>query len=270
MSDRNFLSNSEHPCDRAGPDHHTRVTLPGELIEKLLGAKSVTVLTGAGVSAESGVPTFRDAQTGLWAKYRAEDLATPGAFRRNPRLVWEWYAWRRELVAAAKPNPAHLALAELEKRVPTFHLITQNVDGLHQRAGGKRVIELHGNITRTKCFEEDVVVEQWREDGDVPPKCPRCGGRLRPDVVWFEEMLPAQALSEAIHASGACDVFLSIGTSGLVYPAAGLPHEALRCGATVVEVNPQPTAFARQAHFALAGAAGVVLPALLARMASRK
>jgi len=249
-------------------EHHARVTIPRELIEKLRAAHRLTVLTGAGVSAESGVPTFRDAQTGLWARYRAEDLATPGAFRSNPRLVWEWYAWRRQLVAQAKPNPAHLALAEVERLYPQFDLITQNVDGLHQRAGSRRVIELHGNINRTKCFDEDVVVEQWPDNGDVPPKCPRCGGPLRPDVVWFEEALPVEALDEAVRASGACEMFLSIGTSGLVYPAAGLPDAALRNGAIVVEINPQPTAFTERAHFSLAGAAGVVLPALLAGIRS--
>jgi NAD-dependent deacetylase len=233
------------------------------LIERLHAANAVTVLTGAGVSAESGVPTFRDAQTGLWARYRAEDLATPRAFRRNPRLVWEWYEWRRKLVADAEPNLAHLALVELEQLFPRFDLITQNVDGLHQRAGSRRVIELHGNITRTKCFDEDTAVEEWRDSGDVPPKCPRCGGLLRPDVVWFEETLPAEALAESIRASGTCNVFLSIGTSGLVHPAAGLPYEALRSGATVVEINPQPTAFAVQADYSIEGAAGVVLPVLV-------
>lgn len=176
------------------------MTIPGTLIQRLAGARSVTVLTGAGVSAESGVPTFRDAQTGLWAKYNPEDLATPRAFRSNPRLVWEWYAWRRKLVAEAKPNPAHFALVELERQVPEFHLVTQNVDGLHQRAGSQRVIELHGNITRTKCFDEGTIISKWTETGDVPPKCPDCGGLLRPDVVWFEEPLPEEEISLAQQA----------------------------------------------------------------------
>ena len=166
------------------------MTIPAELLQRLAAAKSVTVLTGAGVSAESGVPTFRDAQTGLWAKFSPEELATPRAFRRNPRLVWEWYEWRRKLVAGAKPNPAHLALAEMENLFLRFHLITQNVDGLHQRAGSRNVIELHGNITRTKCSEEGTIVSSWKDTGDVPPKCPACGGLLRPDVVWFEEPMP--------------------------------------------------------------------------------
>jgi NAD-dependent deacetylase len=239
------------------------MTIPAELIQKLVAAKSVTVLTGAGVSAESGVPTFRDAQTGLWAKYSPEELATPRAFRRNPRLVWEWYESRRKLVADAKPNPAHLALAAMEKFFPQFHLITQNVDGLHQRAGSRNVIELHGNITRTKCFDEGTIVSIWKDTGDVPPKCPNCGGLLRPDVVWFEEPMPEAEMELAATASTTCDVFFSIGTSTVVYPAAALPSEALASGATVVEINPQPTPFTAQAHFAFAGAAGVVLPELV-------
>lgn len=242
------------------------MTIPAELVKQLAVAKHVTVLTGAGVSAESGVPTFRDAQTGLWAKYRPEDLATPRAFRRNPRLVWEWYEWRRKLVAEAKPNPAHVALAEMEKLFPHFQIITQNVDGLHQRAGSRHVIELHGNITRTKCFDEGTIISSWPDTGDVPPICPNCGGRLRPDVVWFEEPMPEAEMNQAARASTDCDVFLSIGTSTVVYPAAALPSEALRSGATVVEINPQQTPFTPQAHFALTGAAGVVLPELVARV----
>ena len=239
------------------------MTISGELVQRIASAKGVAVLTGAGVSAESGVPTFRDAQTGLWAKFNPEDLATPGAFRRNPRLVWEWYDWRRQLAAKVNPNPAHLALAEMEKLFPRFHLITQNVDGLHQRAGSRDVIELHGNITRTKCFDEGTIVSSWKDTGDVPPRCPNCGGLLRPDVVWFEELLPEAELERAIQASMRCDVFLSIGTSSMVYPAAALSLEALRSGATVVEINPQPTPLTAQAHFALTGAAGAVLPELL-------
>lgn len=234
-----------------------------ELIDCLARAQRVTVLTGAGVSAESGVPTFREAQTGLWARFRPEELATPTAFRRNPKLVWEWYAWRRELVAKAQPNAAHVALVELEQRVPDFTLITQNVDGLHQRAGSRQVIELHGSLSRTKCFEEDVDVAEWTETGEVPPRCPRCGGWLRPAVVWFEESLPEAALERAYAASAACDVFLSIGTSTVVQPAAGLPVHALAAGATVIEINPTATPLTRSVHHVLAGPAGEVLPELL-------
>lgn len=239
---------------------------PAQLIQELRQAGHIAVLTGAGISAESGVPTFRDAQTGLWARYSPEELATPQAFRRNPRLVWEWYAWRRELVTKAEPNPGHLALAQLEAyfsaRNGCFTLITQNVDGLHQRAGSQNVIELHGNINRTKCFEEEIIVETWPPTGDVPPACPYCGGYLRPDVVWFGENLPASALVAASTAAQTCDVFMSIGASGLVQPAASLPYLALRHGAVVVEINPDETPLTAQVTYVFNGLAGQVLPIL--------
>jgi len=234
-----------------------------EVVAALKSAKQVAILTGSGISAESGVPTFRDAQTGLWSKFRPEDLATPEAFRRNPKLVWEWYAWRRGLVAGAQPNAGHLALVELEQSVPEFTLITQNVDGLHQRAGSHNVIELHGNITRTKCFEEDLAVTEWKETGDAPPRCPRCGGPLRPDVVWFGESLRSEAIEGALMASRRCDVFLSIGTSTLVHPAAALPFEAAEGGAIVIEINTDATPLTARAAFQLRGPAARVLPELL-------
>ena len=239
------------------------MTFPAGLIERLRAAKRVAVLTGAGVSAESGVPMFRDAQTGYWSKFNPAELATPRAFQRNPRLVWEWYEYRRELVAEAKPNAAHVALAEMEPLFSEFHVITQNVDGLHHRAGSQEVIELHGNITRTKCFDEGTRVESWAETDDVPPKCPSCGGLLRPDGVWFEEPMPEVDMARAMELSRNCNVFLAIGTSTLVYPAAGLPLEALQRGASLVEVNPQATPLTRKAEFVLAGAAGTILPGLL-------
>jgi NAD-dependent deacetylase len=234
-----------------------------DLLAAVRTAQRVVALTGAGVSAESGVPTFRDAQTGLWENFKPEELATAGAFRENPRLVWEWYAWRREKVRSVQPNAGHKALAALARRYPEFTLITQNVDGLHQRAGSKGVIELHGNITRTKCFDENVVVPEWTETGEVPPRCPQCRGHLRPDVVWFGESLPEAGLNEAMRASGACDVFLSIGTSSVVYPAAMLPEIGLRSGATVVEINPDETPLTASATFFLRGPSGVILPELL-------
>lgn len=237
--------------------------IPESLVETLRSACSVGVLTGSGISAESGVPTFRDAQTGLWARYDPMELATPEAFDRDPRLVWEWYAWRRKLVEGASPNPGHEALAELERHVPEFALITQNVDGLHRRAGNQRVIELHGNIVRSKCAREGVVVEPRRGDPEVPPTCPHCGALLRPDVVWFGEMLPQQALEEAIMSARNCDLFFSIGTSSLVQPAASLPFEALRAGVSVVEVNPDETPLTRHVEYGLRGRAGEVLPALV-------
>jgi NAD-dependent deacetylase len=239
------------------------VDIPGKLLELLRRARHVVVLSGAGISAESGVPTFRDAQTGLWARFRPEELATPEAFRKNPKLVWEWYAWRRELVAGVQPHAGHRALAEWESVFPHFTLITQNVDGLHQRAGSRRVIELHGNLSRTKCFEDGGLVEDWPESGEVPPRCPRCGGLLRPDVVWFHERLPLQALEEAQSAADTCEVFLSVGTSTVVHPAAELPFRAKAAGATVVEVNPDETALSGSADYVLRGAAGKVLPELV-------
>jgi len=151
-------------------------SIPSELCEALRNARHVVVLTGAGISAESGVPTFRDVMTGLWAQYDPQDLATPQAFVRDPKLVWEWYAWRRELVSKVEFNDGHRALAELERRVPRFTLITQNVDGLHQRAGSQHVVEIHGNIRRSRCFDEETLIEQWEEMGEVPPRCPNCGG----------------------------------------------------------------------------------------------
>ena len=221
------------------------------------------MLSGSGISAESGVPTFRDAQTGLWARYDPLELATPEAFERDPRLVWEWYAWRRELVGNAVPNPGHEALAELERRVSNFVLLTQNVDGLHRRAGSQNVIELHGNIVRSKCSVEAIFAEPREDDPGVPPSCPSCGAFLRPDVVWFGEALPAGAIEDAFDAAHECDVFFSIGTSGLVQPAASLAFEALRFGAVVVEVNPGDTPLTRHAGYALWGRAGDVLPALI-------
>lgn len=228
-------------------------------------AQHIAILTGAGISAESGLPTFRDPMTGLWAKYRPEELGTPQAFRQNPRLVWEWFAWRRELVQGAMPNAAHHALVTLERYVTQVTIVTQNVDGLHQRAGSTRVIELHGNLARTKCFEEDELVAEWPATEEVPPHCPRCGGLLRPDVVWFGERLPKQALDDALAAAKQCDLFLSIGTSGTVEPAASLPFRALNGGANVVVSNLDVPNRATPPLYYLNGQAGVLLPELVQR-----
>ena len=236
--------------------------LPPGLVGTLRDARRVVALTGSGVSAESGVPTFRDAQTGLWASYDPQELATPEAFARDPELVWKWYAWRRRLVEGASPNAGHRALADLERRVPDFSLVTQNVDGLHQEAGSSNVVELHGNIRRSRCPAENVTVVPDGAD-HLPPLCPSCGSPLRPDVVWFGEALPAGGLRVASEEARSCDVFLSVGTSGLVYPAASLPYEALENGATLVEVNPDPTPLAPHAAFAVRGRAGEVLSELV-------
>ncbi len=230
----------------------------------LRDARSIAVLTGSGVSAESGVPTFREAQTGLWERYDPHELATPEAYQREPKLVWEWYSWRRELVEKAAPNPGHEALADLERRLTgEFVLITQNVDGLHRRAGSRRIVELHGNIMRSKCSIEEIAIEPHEDDENVPPICPGCGAYLRPDVVWFGEALPAGPLEEAFGAARGCDLFISAGTSGLVQPAASLPFEALRGGAVLVEINPNDTPLTRHADYALRGLAVVALPKLV-------
>jgi len=240
------------------------MTIPQSLAGAIARARSVAVLTGAGVSAESGVPTFRDAQTGLWAQFDPQKLATPDAFRRNPKLVWDWYAWRRKLVAKAEPNAGHRALAVLEGRVSDFVLITQNVDGLHRRAGSRNVVELHGNIGRVKCSRENTIVEHWTEVGDEVPRCAGCGALLRPDVVWFEETLPPDALQAAEDAARRCQILLVVGTSAEVYPAAALPAYAKSAGATIVEINPNPTPLSDAADYVLRDPAGAVLPALVA------
>lgn len=241
----------------------TERNIPPELVTALRRARYVAVLTGAGVSAESGIPTFRDAQTGLWARYDPEELATPEAFQRNPRLVWEWYAWRRQLVSGAAPNPGHLALARLERLVPRFTLITQNVDGLHRRAGSSAPIELHGNLMRVRCSAEGTVYEHWDEGAELPPPCPACGAPLRPDVVWFGEQLPSDALEQAWNAATRCDLFLSVGTSGLVEPAASLPRLAYARGATLAVINLDVSDTVQERFFALHGRSGVLLPALV-------
>jgi NAD-dependent deacetylase len=241
----------------------TTTDLPPELLATLRGARHITVLTGAGISAESGIPTFRDVRTGLWAQYRPEDLSTPQAFQENPRLVWDWYAWLAARMAQAEPNPAHIALAELGRHVPRLTLITQNIDGLHQRAGSPKVIELHGNIARTRCSQEGTLVESWEGTDTPPPRCPRCGELLRPDVVWFGELVPEHLLTLARDAARSCDLFFSIGTSGEVEPAASLLSQALRRGATIVVNNPAMTPSAGRGFYVLSGPAGSILPALV-------
>jgi NAD-dependent deacetylase len=243
--------------------------LLAEAVAALTAARHVCVLTGAGVSAESGVPTFRDALTGLWSRFNPEDLATPEAFERNPEFVWNWYESRREMIRRVEPNPGHYALAELARRVPRFTLVTQNVDGLHQRAGSRGVLEYHGNILRDRCTVERVVANRSDDSRNGLPVCATCGGLLRPDVVWFGEVIPAGPMRAAAEAAGDCDVFLSVGTSSLVYPAAGLAECALDAGATVIEINPNATDLSAAATIALGGASGVLLPRLLAALPPR-
>jgi len=222
----------------------------------------VAVVTGAGVSAESGVPTFRG-QDGLWRRYRAETLATPEAFERDPKLVWEWYDWRRGLIAPVEPNPGHQVLAVWQDLFAGFSLITQNVDGLHAKAGSRDVVELHGNIWKLRCTREGTVSEV-RESPlpQLPPVCPSCGAFLRPHVVWFGESLDPAVLERAFRLSESCQAMLVIGTSSVVQPAASLPFAAARAGAKIVEINPEPTPLTPHADVFLAGRSGEILPAM--------
>jgi NAD-dependent protein deacetylase/lipoamidase len=233
--------------------------------ERLRGARRVLAVTGAGVSAESGVPTFRG-QDGLWREFRTEDLATPQAFARDPKLVWEWYAWRREIIAPLRPNAAHDALCALERSVPRYLLATQNVDGLHAVAGSRRLVELHGSLWRLRCVGCGRTAEDRRVPfPELPPRC-ACGALLRPDVTWFGEMLPARAVEDAVTAARAAEVVLVVGTSSIVYPAAALPEMARAAGAFVVEINTEATPLTASADVSLRGPAAELVPALLERL----
>lgn len=230
--------------------------------EWLAGATSLAVLTGAGISAESGVPTFRGNE-GLWKEYKPEDLATPEAFARDPKLVWEWYNWRRELIKKAQPNAAHRALVKLEIRIAHFTLITQNVDGLHDLAGSGKILKLHGDIWRLRCMSCGANWPDRRASlPKLPPHC-ACGGVARPGVVWFGEPLPEGMMKEAEHAAAAAKVFLVIGTSAMVHPAASLVPYAKQAGAKVVEINTEPSAVSNMVDCVLQGKAGEILPALV-------
>lgn len=245
---------------------------PAALIESLRKSRRMVMFTGAGVSQESGIPTFRDRQTGLWAKFDAAELATPEAFDRDAAFVWGWYEWRRAAVRRAEPNAAHRAIAQLASRVPHLTLVTQNVDDLHERAGSPSVLHLHGRIARPRCerclrphlFSDDPVLP---EEGCriEPPQCAACGARIRPGVVWFGESLPSEEWQAAQAAARSAEVFFCVGTSAIVQPAASLTHLAIRAGATTVQVNPNPTAIEERVSFALRGPAATILPALLER-----
>jgi NAD-dependent deacetylase len=225
-------------------------------------AKRVCVLTGAGISAESGIPTFRG-PGGLWRQYRAEDLATPSAFARDPKLVWEWYDWRRGIVHNAQPNPGHEAIAALEDKVPEFTLVTQNVDGLHRRAGSRNVLEIHGSLWRARCTGCSEESDETRVPlPGLPPHC-RCGAMLRPAIVWFGESLPSRVWDNAEEAARRADVFLVVGTSAVVYPAASLVPLAKSSGARVIEINTDATPMSGLVDCSLRGPSGEVLPKLL-------
>jgi NAD-dependent deacetylase len=245
---------------------HTERDVLSQARDWIHQARNVAILTGAGVSQESGVPVFRGPQ-GLWRNFLPEELATPEAFARDPRLVWEWYDWRRSLIARAEPNAAHYALAQLERRKKNVLLITQNVDGLHDRAGSARVVKLHGDIWQVRC----VGCGREERNTDVPmnalpPRC-SCGALIRPGVVWFGESPPRQALEQAFAAAREADVFLAVGTSAVVYPAAALPGISLEHGATVIEINLEPTALTSSATLFVQGKAGEILPKLISEAA---
>lgn len=234
-----------------------------ELFDILKSAKKVVVLTGAGVSAESGIKTFRDPD-GFWAQYRAQDLASPEGFFANPKLVWSWYQERRRVIYSTSPNPGHISIAKMQDIFPDFHLITQNVDRLHQQAGSKDVIELHGNIIENHCQNcGKFHTEEIDLSTDELPPCKYCGGKIRPSVVWFGEMLPVEAITKAEEVSYNCDVFFSVGTSAEVYPAANLPVIAKRAGAFLIEVNPNRTALTPYADYIINEPSGTGLPKLL-------
>jgi NAD-dependent deacetylase len=244
------------------PENQPTAAALGLLRKRLTTAQRVVVLTGAGVSAESGVPTFRG-EDGLWRQYRAVDLATPEAFARDPGLVWEFYNWRRELLAPLRPNPAHQALVELERRIPQFTLITQNIDGLHQQAGSRHMVELHGNIWWVRCTACQTLSEDRRVPLPALPACPACGGLLRPHVVWFGELLEPAVVEEAYAAINQCQLMLVIGTSALVHPAASMGLHARRQGAFVAEINLEPTPNSTLFDLSLLGRAGEIVPQLL-------
>lgn len=240
------------------------------LLSSLRAASRVVVFTGAGVSAESGIPTFRDKQTGLWERFAAAELATPRAFERDPALVWGWYEWRRATVIGARPNPAHQAIAAMTGLVPDLVLITQNVDDLHERAGSREVLHLHGEIHSPYCescrLPHTLAPPQPPLGGAriEPPRCASCNGRVRPGVVWFGEMLPRRQWLLACEAARRCEVFFCIGTSSMVQPAASLTDLAITGGATTIQVNPNSTEFDDAVTYALRGSAGAVLPQLIA------
>jgi len=230
----------------------------------LAQAGSLVVSTGAGISKESGIPTFRDAPNALWEKYEPELLASPEGFRQNPPLVWRWYQDRRKMIGEAKPNPGHFAIAKLEEHFDPYLLVTQNIDDLHRKAGSRNLVEVHGNIFRYKCFDAGHPIEKLPQTKEVPPRCV-CGSLIRPDVVWFGEMLPENAVMRAYAGIESCDVMLVVGTSGIVYPVAGFPGVAKRAGARVIEVNPEATMISQDADISLRGPSGEILPRLLDR-----
>jgi NAD-dependent deacetylase len=239
------------------------LTLPESVVERLRRAQRVVALTGGGIAAESHVPTFRDAHTGEWAAYDVSELATQQAYVRNPRLVWEWYDYRRRTAEALEPSPAHYALVDMEQFYPAFTLITQSIDGLHWRAGSRDLVELNGCLRRARCFEAGHILSSWEEVGEVPPRCPHCGSMLRPDVVFFGEGLPEWELRRARKAVEQCEVFLTVGTVGAIEPVASFPFVAKRFGALTIAIEPDDSVYSLMADFVIPLPPGAVLRELL-------
>jgi NAD-dependent deacetylase len=241
-------------------------TIPDHIIQKLSESRHAVFFTGAGVSAESNIPTFRGDE-GIWTKFRPEELANFDAFMNNPLLVWEWYAARKKIIHESQPNRGHYAITEIERIIPRVTVITQNIDNLHNRAGSTTVFELHGNIERNYCIQCGTTYgDDILPDNELPPICTRCGGLIRPDVVWFGEFLPQDEWEAAEKAALDCDIFFSLGTSGIVYPAASIPQAARQAGAYIIEINPEATPISTYAHVTILGKSGTVLPEIVRRL----
>ena len=244
-----------------------------DAVRWLAGVRRMVVLTGAGVSKESGIPTFREAGEGLWAQYDPMEMASREGFLRNPGLVWSWYEHRFGMVSSAEPNAGHRAIVDLEQLFPSVIVVTQNIDGLHRAAGSTRIVELHGNIRRFKCLSgrhTDFSLADFAGQDEKPPLCPNCGDIIRPDVVWFGEYLPEKVVQEAYEACLQCEAMLVVGTSGVVQPAASLPRLAARAGAMVIDVNPEQDEIAMTADLFLKGKGGKMLPQLVAALQAQR
>ncbi|MEN9935380.1 MAG: hypothetical protein RLZZ387_1959 [Chloroflexota bacterium] len=239
------------------------LTLPEHVLHRLKTAQRVVVLTGGGMAAESGVPSFRDSHTGEWAQYDVSELATPQAYLRNPRLVWEWYDHRRRSADGAEPSPAHYALVDLEQHYPSFTLITQTIDSLHWRAGSRDLVEINGCLRRSRCYEAGHTAVSWDEDGEIPPHCSHCGSPLRPDVVMFGEGLPHAELRKAQRAVEQCDLFVIVGAVGAIEPVASFPFVARRVGAFALTIAPEDSVYSLMADYVIPATPGAVLPDLV-------
>jgi NAD-dependent deacetylase len=239
------------------------LTLPENVLLRLKTARRAVVLTGGGMAAEAGVPSFRDSHTGRWAQYDVSELATPQAYLRNPRLVWDWYDFRRRAADAVTPTAAHYALVDMEQYYPSYILVTQTIDGLHWRAGSRDMVELNGCLRRSRCYEAGHMALSWDEDGDLPPRCPHCGSPLRPDVVMFGEGLPHAELRKAQHAVEHCDLFMTVGAVGAIEPVASFPFVAKRVGAFVLSIGPEDSVYSLMADHVIPATPGEVLPELV-------